>query len=90
MYINNITESVNMSAPDLIDSIFSAASESANLSPSELMARAGLYSSGISRIRATGDCRYSTIERLLDAAGLKLIVVKNDRDSEMLAKGALF
>lgn len=79
-----------MSAPDLINEIFSAASEHADLNSTELLARAGLYSSGISRIRSTGDCRYSTIERLLNAAGLKLVVVKNDRDSEMLAKGALF
>lgn len=79
-----------MSAPDLIDAIFTAAREHAGLTPAELMARAGLYPSGISRIRATGDCRYSTMARLLDAAGLKVVVVRNDRDAELLAKGELF
>lgn len=79
-----------MPVPDLLNAIFSAARDHADLSPAELVERAGLYSSGISRIRSTGDCRYSTIERLLDAAGLTLVVVKNDRDSERLAKGELF
>lgn len=79
-----------MTAPELIEQIFDAAREQAGIRPSELMKKAGLYQSGISRIRATGDCRFSTIAKLLEASGLKLIVIKDDRDSELLAKGELF
>lgn len=79
-----------MSAGVLIDQIISQAQQDTGIRSGELLNQAGLYPSAISRIRATGDCRFSTIERLLAAAGYKLIVVKDDRDSELLAKGELF
>ncbi|HSG22012.1 MAG TPA: hypothetical protein VLA64_03545 [Azonexus sp.] len=79
-----------MSASSLIDEIIAQAQSQKSIRSIELLDKAGLYPSAISRIRSTGDCRFSTIERLLDAAGFKLVIVKNDRDSELLAKGELF
>lgn len=79
-----------MPAGLLIDQILAQALNQEGICSGALLDKAGLYPSAISRIRSTGDCRFSTIERLLDAAGFKLVVVKNDRDSELLAKGELF
>ena len=79
-----------MNATELLEEIFAAALAQEQLSPAELTARAGLYASGISRIRATGDCRFSTLARLLAAGGLKLVVVKDEREAELLARGELF
>jgi DNA-binding Xre family transcriptional regulator len=79
-----------MSANFLIDQILAQALSQEGIRSGELLDKAGLYPSAISRIRSTGDCRFSTIQRLLDAAGFKLVIVKNDRDSELLAKGELF
>ncbi len=79
-----------MQAPELIEAIMAAALEQGGLGSSELMQRAGLYPSAISRIRATGDCRFSTLAKLLAAGGLKLVVVKDNREAELLAKGELF
>lgn len=79
-----------MTANLLIDQIIAQAQGQNGIRSGELLNKAGLYPSAISRIRATGDCRFSTIERLLEAAGFKLVIVKNDRDSELLAKGELF
>lgn len=79
-----------MDAPELIDAIIAAARDQTGIHPGELMRRAGLYQSAISRIRATGDCRFSTIAKLLEAGGLKLVVIKDNRDAELLAKGQLF
>lgn len=79
-----------MDAAKLIDIILDAAKTQSNLRSADVLRRAGLYQSAISRIRATKDCRFSTIEKLLEASGLTLVVVKDNKDVELLAKGELF
>lgn len=79
-----------MNAPELIDDILRTARAQTGLGNSELLKRAGLYQSGISRIRATGDCRFSTIVRLLEAGQLKLVPVRDERNAELLLRGELF
>ena len=79
-----------MIASDLLDSVFATARANKHLSSTEILQRAGLHASAISRIRTTGDCRLSTLEKLLRASGLKLVVVEDSREAELLAKGELF
>lgn len=79
-----------MNAPELIDEILATAKAQSGLGSAALLKRAGLHQSGISRIRATGDCRFSTIVRLLEAGQLKLVPVRDERNAELLLRGELF
>lgn len=79
-----------MDAAELIDEILGTAKAQSGLGSAALLKRAGLHQSGISRIRATGDCRFSTLVKLLEAGQLKPVVVKDERNAELLLRGELF
>lgn len=73
----------------LFEEIFAAA-ERKGLSRAELYRSAGLHQSAVSRAMSAEDCRFSTLNRLLETAGLKLVVVQDNSAAEKLAKGELF
>ncbi len=79
-----------MNAAELIDAILHTAEIEQGMRRSEVLARAGLYASAVSRIRATHDCRFSTIHKLLAASGLRLAIVPDNEAAERLMKGELF
>ena len=65
-------------------------SEKAGISRQQLISRAGLHSPAVSRALSVGDCRFSTINKLLKAGGFKLAVVRDNDDADKLVRGELF
>ena len=78
-----------MDLRNLFDEIFLAAAHQ-GVSKAELYRRAGLHQSAVSRAMSNDDCRFSTLNRLLEAGGLKLVVVQDTSAADKLAKGTLF
>lgn len=78
-----------VSATSLLQSVFAKALES-GLSRAEVLRRAGIHSSAVSRALRTGDCRVSTLQQIAHAAGLKLTVVPADDLAEKLIDGRVF
>lgn len=78
-----------MNAGLSLDQIFEEAQRK-GLSRIAVVKRAVLHESAISRIYREGDCRYSTLETLAKAAGLRLTVVVDSSQAERLMKGDLF
>jgi DNA-binding phage protein len=79
-----------MELSDVFDQIFDDAAKTKGLSRQQLTDRAGLHRSAISRCISTGDCRFSTLNKLLSAGGFKLVVVPDNDNAEKLARGNLF
>lgn len=73
----------------LFEALFEAA-ERKGISKAELYRRAGLHQSAVSRTMSNEDCRFSTLNRLLEAGGLKFVVVQDSSAADKLAKGTLF
>lgn len=78
-----------MKTRDLIQAIFDAAGRN-DIAKAELYRRAGLLQPSVSRAMSSGDCKFSTINRLLEAGGFKLVVVKDEANAEKLKRGELF
>lgn len=76
------------SSETVLRELFSSA-EKAGLSRSEVTRRAGLQQPTVSRAMR-GDCKLSTVSKLAEAAGFRIVFVKDNSLAESLAKGEVF
>lgn len=74
---------------ELIECIIETAKKQ-GLDQKDLAARVSMTSPDLSRLKKADNSRFSTIERLANAVGLKLALVPGDDLIEQIEKGDLF